>query len=618
MFSKEHTKIILFGFFFVLFFALGCWGYAIALPGDTVSDWVYYSLQLFALQPASKEFVVNIPLQISRFGAPFLLGSSTVGLFLFASGRRAREFWGYGLKDHVVVIGDNDLSIKQALQFQANTETKSVVLISDNLNEQVVEKLNQKGIQTFTLEEDTARTFRKLGIRSAAVVVLMIEDQEKAQALKRALLAELETQTRSSLLLVQGEAVAEDDSYATSLKGRLIGDVLKEVTNRPGVEVIYFDPYHLAAQKMLTAFGPHLLVKQTWGRESDHPHLVLFGLGNLATSWLKIAMANCHFQVDKKMRLTVFFDAKTEKEKAMVLKAQLAPKEMQNSRLSKVQACHQEHYEKVNEQGFLQMAASHATRYFDIHFEELNLEQINSDHLEDVFKSRLAKNEKAVVYICHDEDRSTLHVARVLGGSYSNFDAVVSKCVVCVQEEKNASRHLHSLKDNSDFMLVFPIEEALKGRAETMHVGFVEACARGLHLDYLNKFMTSEKYGLRSGFLWEHLSNEKKASNRNSVLHFFVKASLFGMDDLSRCDFDYLREQFKKHEDELARLEHQRWEAHHFVAGWRLGPRLDSAFQHPCLVPYSWLSKLQQDKDREQVVAVLNTCEQVMSGRIFV
>ncbi|MBX3040163.1 MAG: hypothetical protein KF789_05565 [Bdellovibrionaceae bacterium] len=603
MLSRDQIKIILYGLTFLLIAGLGFYGFHLAFPSESLSNIAYYTLQLFALQPPSADHEINFALNLARFGAPLLLAGSTIGLFLYASGRGARGWFGRGFRDHLIIFGQDDLAVRQALSSREREEARDVVLVVDGIGDEVVASLEKKGINVYPLSGNLLHILKKIKTKRAGMILLMLESEDQRLHLKKLLSAELGTES-DCLVFVRG--TEDQDEDLVDGKGKTVQEVLEAEALRPHTRWVYFDPYELAAQKILTDFGPHLFVPQRIELESERPHIVIFGLGTLAQAWMKAALANCHFRSEEKIRMTVFYDQGPESEIAQSYRKILGQKEMRGSRLEKVNRCRESSYQDVPREEFLASAELHAGRYFDLHFEGVSFADLDSDLIEDVLKSRLQAGEKAVVYLAHSQDAMTLRTARVLDGDYRNLDHLIAKCVICIQEVKASSRHLQILGGNSDFMMIFPIEEVFQGPESLNRLGDIEERASKLHMSYLKSpDSLREPYGERAFRLWSELPQDKKKSNRSAVLHFFVKASLFGYSDSRHWDFDKLEEVFRKYESQLARLEHQRWEAFHFVEGWRLGERLDKDKTHPSLVPFDWLSQQQKDRDVEQIYAAL-------------
>jgi hypothetical protein len=100
---------------------------------------------------------------------------------------------------------------------------------------------------------------------------------------------------------------------------------------------------------------------------------------------------------------------------------------------------------------------------------------------------------------------------------------------------------------------------------------------------------------------WSQLSEEQKDANRLAADHLETKVRSVGLDPKN----PELESEWKKLSDDqldiLSRMEHERWAAPYWMAGWKNGPRDDSRRIHPCLTPYDDLDKDTKKYDMDQV-----------------
>jgi len=100
---------------------------------------------------------------------------------------------------------------------------------------------------------------------------------------------------------------------------------------------------------------------------------------------------------------------------------------------------------------------------------------------------------------------------------------------------------------------------------------------------------------------WSRYTEEQKDSNRSQADHVHLKIRAAGLDpatvskgawlDWCNTNADTL--------ESLARVEHDRWCAHLWLAGWIAGPREDSLKIHNDLIPYEKLSDETKEYDRD-------------------
>jgi hypothetical protein len=101
------------------------------------------------------------------------------------------------------------------------------------------------------------------------------------------------------------------------------------------------------------------------------------------------------------------------------------------------------------------------------------------------------------------------------------------------------------------------------------------------------------------------MSNESDDVNRLADDHLPVKVRALGLDPADRDGLVAAWQSLDESQlDQLARMEHERWAAPLWMAGWKSGPRDDSRRIHNNLVPYDELDQGTKNYDIEQVKAV--------------
>jgi hypothetical protein len=101
------------------------------------------------------------------------------------------------------------------------------------------------------------------------------------------------------------------------------------------------------------------------------------------------------------------------------------------------------------------------------------------------------------------------------------------------------------------------------------------------------------------------MSNESDDVNRLAADHLLTKVRALGLDPADREGLVAAWQSLDDAKvDQLARMEHERWAAPLWMAGWTPGPRDDTRRIHPNLVPYDELDQGTKNYDIEQVRAV--------------
>ena len=101
---------------------------------------------------------------------------------------------------------------------------------------------------------------------------------------------------------------------------------------------------------------------------------------------------------------------------------------------------------------------------------------------------------------------------------------------------------------------------------------------------------------------WSELSEEQKDANRLAADHLETKVRSV---DLGPNDPSLVTAWKRLPDDQLemlSRMEHERWSAPYWMAGWKEGARDDSRRLHPNLVAYDALDDGTKKYDRDQVL----------------
>ena len=123
-----------------------------------------------------------------------------------------------------------------------------------------------------------------------------------------------------------------------------------------------------------------------------------------------------------------------------------------------------------------------------------------------------------------------------------------------------------------------------------------EARAQAFHQLYCEKYD-----GLPS---WEKLSEPKRDQNRFAADHIATKLRAIGVDPSQSPPAD-LDQKIEGNIELLAEMEHRRWCAAHFLAGYRPGERKSEAWKtHPDLIPWQELQKRDANKDLDGVKGI--------------
>jgi hypothetical protein len=139
----------------------------------------------------------------------------------------------------------------------------------------------------------------------------------------------------------------------------------------------------------------------------------------------------------------------------------------------------------------------------------------------------------------------------------------------------------------------------------------LDTLAEALHLAYVNTQVERGDSPERNPSIrpWQDLPPHKKKANQNAAAHLDVKLRIAGC-ALRAADDPQPAATFPPDEptmEVLAQLEHRRWMADKYIAGYMLGPvRDDDRMLHPDLITWDDLTERDRDKDRDNIRQIPN------------
>jgi hypothetical protein len=180
------------------------------------------------------------------------------------------------------------------------------------------------------------------------------------------------------------------------------------------------------------------------------------------------------------------------------------------------------------------------------------------------------------------------------------------------------------------FSALFPAEERGSGQPTRVYAfGMAEdvftwdvllhesedQLARALHEDYQEK-RTAEGVPDKDNPSWDDISEDFKESNRQAADHIAAKLRALGYHDEPLTKEKQRIERFEGEElFLLAKMEHARWCAERWLAGWKPGPTRDPAHKmSDSLVPWEQLRPDRQKRDREQISAIPKVFSRIQRG----
>jgi hypothetical protein len=137
----------------------------------------------------------------------------------------------------------------------------------------------------------------------------------------------------------------------------------------------------------------------------------------------------------------------------------------------------------------------------------------------------------------------------------------------------------------------------------------LDTLARGFHADYVaqQRKKPRQDQDPRKLVSWDELTEDIKGSNRAAADHIEIKLRAVGCRLVKAGETANPVRVFSREEVELlARMEHERYCAQRWLAGWiyKEGDSDPIAKTNPTLVPWDELSKEEREKDHNQVEAI--------------
>ncbi|MDX1944249.1 MAG: NAD-binding protein [Pirellulaceae bacterium] len=530
-------------------------------PAWYVADVSYRTLQLFILQLTPRKFPAPVMLEIARWLGALVAGIAIVraAFEIFKqqlSDRRLRQ-----MKGHVIVCGLGRKGFHLVKQLREHGDQVVVIEIDER--------------------DDELTTARAMG------VPILVGDATSAILLRRAGLA------RASRLI----AVCRDDSIniEIALQGRevavasrreragpllchvhIIDLKLAELFRQHKIFSCTTDPFEARIFSFYENSARDFLMRNPLDPpttpESAAPgvHLVIVGFGQMGESVALQAARIGHFAGGKKLRITVLDPEATAKRLNLL------------SRYPQIE------------------------QVVELEFVPHSIEQPEVRKKLESWATR--DDERLVVAICLDCDPRALSIALHLPKA---LQAARTPIFVRQSEQRGLAALIDQRGGEAMGWNVtsFGEPEVSAGREQILQEK-LDLLAQAIHARYVAQRLADQSRPSDGSTLpWPLLDAGYKSSCRQQADHIDVKlrAAGCGRIPIGEPDPPGTRpfEAFTQEEIErLARMEHNRWCADRYLAGWKHGPTDKPNKIHADLVPYEALSDSVQQYDRETVLQI--------------
>jgi voltage-gated potassium channel Kch len=537
-------------------FALGFWAMPGYFPDQTLTtlDRVYLCLQLFILQlPPVAPRPTTVAIEAARFlgaGVAFYAVLRTLAVVFAGELERFRL---RRLSGHVVVCGLGRKGLQLVKDFLRHGE-RVVVIEHDEENDHVVtaRDLGATVLIGDAAEESLLTAAR--AHRARHVVALCGDDGLNIQlALHAHRVTRREAPQRAQPLGCHVHIV--DLRLCALLKNQSV------LGREGGVEVRIFNMYESGA-RVLQRERP--LDRAPIGADDPRVvHLVVIGFGQMGESVAIHAAQQAHFANARRARVTVV-DRLAEQKRGSFFGRYPS-------------------YEKVCDLEFVRGDIEDPTVLGALSTWGQDDAQLLS------------------VVVCFDDDRRALAVALTLIDLFRQ-----RRVPIAVRMSQEAGLSALTLQPEAGAawagrIAVFGLLDRLCTRENVLNEA-LDLVARTGHERYLaRKLAEGEKLGARPALRpWAELDESYRESNRQQADHIPVKLRAVGCRAVPGAGAPFA---FTPEEVELlARMEHARWSARHWLAGWTWGPvRNDAERVHDCLVPWEQLGEAFRENDRNAV-----------------
>ena len=520
------------------FGAYGVWQYDHAYGPKDASGFacalgsLYHALQMLFLHTPHFENGANSWIEAGRWCGAFTL-IATTGMLLWK--RLLREFRLVGLagwSGHHVVCGLGQKGMEVIRSLKDKRPPLRVLVIDPRPDERWVEDCGTLGVCVITGDARESKVLEQARVNLASEVIVITPEDETNVHIAIAI--------RNACAGKRSGTVACFVHLANiHLRERLQTLTENATGKQTGCALSFFDVFDNEARRVLTS-----LPLDGEGISADSPcsvHVVLLGFGRMGCSVALRAAKMGHFANRKPLRISVIDrQAKLRREHFL---------------------CRHPALEKNNSRG---------AAICELDFYETDAESLTARKYLECWASE--PDTVLHLFVCVDENTRAIE----LGLRY--------------QEALVAHAHCNLLvRIKTRFPIAGVVDVAPTATPRIRVFGMVEdgcceqafrheqneALARAAHKDFVQKRLTdSNRKPERDPALvdWDQLRDDFRESNRQQADHAAIKLRAIGCEMVEESDGREAVEVFTNREIELlAEMEHTRWNAGRWLAGWRYG-----------------------------------------------
>jgi hypothetical protein len=499
------------------------------------------------LKGASKNIPALVLFYAARFFAVVAFASTGVALVVRTLGREIKLARTAKNGDHAIICGLSPIGRELANQMIANK--RKVVVLDRGEDEASVNGVLESGASVIVGDPADPRFLRKAGVASARFLFAASSDDPLniSAGLQATALVEASQAAAADKVLAVYVHVSDPQLRAQLHKRRLLAD------SGPHLHTNTFSVFENSARILLHDHPlDHVRIKAD---DVRYVQLILAGFGILGEAVLVRAALAGHYANLKRLKAVVIDPEATRSERIF------------RSRYPQ--------FDKVANATFL----------------DLDLEEPDTQNRIAALCENTAENISTVVIPLEQSTRA-LTVALSLAGRLLNSVPIRFRLDEDAGIGELIQRQHHGGIAPCPMTPFGAIAAAC--RAENWANRELDVMARALHEDYVSKLGETERnYPANpSAAPWDLLSEQLRESNRQAADHVPVKLRAVGCHTarIGSGDPGELVSKFTVEEVEvLAKMEHRRWMAERFLAGWVLGPKDHDKRISPYLVEWEEL-----------------------------
>ena len=560
--------ILIFGSSLISFFC-GMTGFHKADPGNPLLTNLYQTLQLFTFQAGDIDGTVPLPLEIARWLAP----ATTLGSLFTAARSFFLGVWGrfrlLFARDHTIICGGGSKGL----------------LLADEL-------VGKKGILV-VIEKDPAKASRPSLRKNGAVVISgdagVPEVLREARIYKAKTLVCLAGDDRTNLGIAMAAAGQVDEGRAdTPLQIYVhIADVAhRNILQRNRALDIINETHHQIRTFNYFTNRARVALKRlplNWEPVQGLAHkarLIVGSIGPLERAILVQAAHIGHFPCGERVGIYLVSSTAEDDKRSLI------------NDYPGINICAPIHTVHLNSAAEFTEAVANITELDGM--DVLTTILMTDLEVESAFVGALLLGER----LRGNERYRIILDAPVHHG--------IKKVLETGHDDKNRklSSFVELLPDSSAACGIEAVfNESLDTTAMKIHdTWFEETQAKIVTAERSGDLNAARGHRAKATFKpWSQLSEEQKDANRLAADHLEIKVRSVGLDPNN----PELDAEWRKLSDDqlemLSRMEHERWAAPYWMAGWKNGPRDDSRRLHPSLIAYDSLSEDTKKYDTDQV-----------------